>query len=120
MIKFIIKLALVALVANATWRLGNAYLSFYKFKDAVTEATQFNRGSDDELRARVIELASQFGVPQEEDGFTVHHEGAHTLIDGAYTKAVGLLPGYEYPWSFVWTVDAYAMGPAREPLPQPQ
>ena len=44
MIKLVIKLAIVALVANAAWHTMVAYTSFYKFKDAVQQTTQF--GSD--------------------------------------------------------------------------
>ena len=41
MLKLIVKLALAALIANAAWRLGSAYLQFYRFTDAVTQAAQF-------------------------------------------------------------------------------
>ena len=64
MIKLIIKLAIAALVANAAWRLGSTYLAFYKFQDAVKESVLF--GADktvDQLRARTMELASQYDLP---------------------------------------------------------
>jgi len=41
MLKLLIKLALAALVANAAYRLGTAYLSYYRFTDAVAQTAQF-------------------------------------------------------------------------------
>ena len=38
MLKLLIKLALAGLIANAAWRMGSTYLSFYRFKDAVSES----------------------------------------------------------------------------------
>ena len=43
MLKFLIKLAVAALIANATWRLASVYIQFYRFQDAVTEVAQFGR-----------------------------------------------------------------------------
>ena len=33
--KTLLKLVIVALLANALWRIGSAYATFYKFTDAV-------------------------------------------------------------------------------------
>lgn len=121
MIKLIIKLALVALVANATWRVGNAYVSFYKFRDSVSESAQFSRGaSDDQLHARIMELAAQFDVPVGDDDFTIRRDHDHTFIDGTYTQPIEVVPGYKYPWSFSWNVDAYTVVAPRIDLNNPQ
>ena len=37
MIKIIVKMAIAALIANASWRVGSAYLTYCRFKDAVEE-----------------------------------------------------------------------------------
>ena len=65
MIKFVIKLVIVALLANAAWRVGNAYLAFYRFNDALAEASQFDAGQvrPTNLRQKVLELADQYDVP---------------------------------------------------------
>ena len=49
-----LKLAFVALIANATWHLWGVYASHYKFKDAVQSLTQYSaEKSEQELRNRV-------------------------------------------------------------------
>ena len=112
MIKFLVKLALAALIANATWRLGSAYIQFYKFKDAVTEVAQFGRDkSGADLQRRVLELASQYDVPLTDEALTVRRDDrSHTVIDGAYDQPVDLLPGYRYPWPFTVHVDVLTLG----------
>ena len=85
MIKLFIKLALAALIANAAWRVGSAYMTFYKFQDAVSEASQFSgQKSEDELHQRVLELASDYDVPLASNAVTVRRENQHTVIDGTY------------------------------------
>src|SRR5712692_5322103 len=70
MIRLVLKLALSALIANAAWRLGTAQLTYYRFKDAVTESAQFGGDkSQERLRQRILELASAYDVPVAEDGF---------------------------------------------------
>src|SRR3954454_18867897 len=102
MVKLIVKLALAALLANAAWRLGAAYLSFYRFTDAVTQAVQFmpERARVD-LPGRIVQLASQYDVPLSVNDFTVERDARnHTIIDGSYKQAVDLAPGYKYDWPF--------------------
>ena len=112
MIRFVLRLALVALIANATWHLGTAYLTYYKFKDSITETARFSKEkSDKQLHMRVLELASQFDIPLAVDAFTIRHENGHTYVDGAYIQLVELVPGYSYPWSFSWSIDARTITP---------
>jgi hypothetical protein len=112
MIRFVLRLAFVALIANAAWHLGTAYLAYYKFKDSVTETVRFSKEkSDERLHRRVLELASQFDIPLAADAFTIRHENGHTYVDGAYVQPVELVPGYSYPWSFSWSIDAFTITP---------
>ena len=82
MIRLILKLVIAALIANAAWRVGSAYLSFYKFKDAVQETVQFTAAekSDDQLRQRIVELAVEYAVPVTEDNFKLHREVEQGLV----------------------------------------
>ena len=107
MLKVLIKLALAALVANAAYRLGTAYLSYYRFTDAVAQSAQFGTDrSRAELQRRVLELASEYDVPLAEDGFTIRRtDESHTIVDGTYLQPVDLLTGYRYPWPFTVHVD---------------
>jgi hypothetical protein len=109
MLKLLVKLALAALVANAAFRLGTAYLSYYRFTDAVTQTAQFGTDrSEAEIRRRVLELASEYDVPLAEDAFTIRRtDENHTIVDGAYTQPVDLLPGYQYRWPFTVHIDVF-------------
>jgi hypothetical protein len=112
MVKFIIKLALAALVVNASWQLGSTYMAFYRFRDAVLQvALDGEKLADDQLRQRVAELAAHHDVPLTEADIAIRREERHTYIDGSYTKQVTLLPGYRYPWSFEVKVDGHVIKP---------
>jgi len=111
-IKLAIKLAIVALLANAAWHLMAAYTSYYKFKDAVQQATLFgNDKSVEQIKTRVLALASDYDVPLRESDVTVRRDQLHTFVDGAYTKNLDLLPGYSRPWSFEFHTDTFSEAP---------
>lgn len=119
MIKLIIKLAIAALIANAAWRVGSAYVTFYRFNDALTEVSQFEAGQSQaqaQLQQKVLELADQYDVPLTDDGFTLTRDEHRTEIKGSYTREIQLFPGYTYPWPFrfdVNTVNPMALLPAK-------
>jgi hypothetical protein len=114
MVKFLVKLALAALIANATWRLGSAYIQFYKLKDAIVETTRFSqRSSDAQIQQRILELASQYDVPLVDDRLTVRRDQPnHTIIDGSYEQSIDLLPGYRYQWPFTVHIDVMTLAGA--------
>jgi hypothetical protein len=101
-----LKLAVVALLANATWHLFGAYAPYYKFKDAVQYAA-LHRGrvSDEDLKQQVLDIAAQFDVPVSPAGITVSLQGGTTTVDASYVQGVDLLPGYTYPWPFAVHLD---------------
>jgi hypothetical protein len=120
-VKTLIKLAIVALLANALWRLGTTYSSYYRFKDSVYSAALQQGRSDDNLREKVAELATTYDVPLKAENVTIRREEEHhVVIEGSYKKAIALLPGYEYAWPFSVSVDAYIIAPPRlNELPRP-
>jgi hypothetical protein len=108
--KVLLKLAIVALLANTTWHLWGVYAAHFKFKDAVQSASQFQGArSEQELQSRILELASQYDVPVTESNFTLRHEQNHTIIDGSYVRPVEFLPGFKYPLTFNWHVDTFTV-----------
>jgi len=114
MIKTIIKLAVVALIANAIWRIGSAYVSFYRFKDAVDEMALHSKGKTvDEMKDKVLDLAASYEEPLEADAVSVRHEDPHLIIEGSYKKKVLLAPGVEYAWPFTLHVDEMVIGPVK-------
>lgn len=120
MIKSILKLAVVAVIANAVWHVFVPYSAHFKFTDAVEATTQFgDEKSDEELRARIVELASQYDVPVTSDSFTLKRQNTHTIVDGSYTQQIELFPGYLYPYTFRWRTDTFTQkAPVDSTLPK--
>lgn len=111
--KVLFKLAVVALIANATWRVGSEYVTHYRFADSVQEAALNARQSEQELQKRVLELAVKYGVPLAEDAIAVRRENSRTYVEGSYVKPITLLPGYDRAWVFTLSVDSYYLAPSR-------
>ena len=110
--KTILKLAAVALVANAIWHLWGAYSSHFKFRDAVQYAAQYRgEASDADLRQQVLQSAIQFDVPVAANEVTVIHENTHTTVMLSYVRPVELAPGFVYPWAFSLNIDTYTTKP---------
>jgi hypothetical protein len=111
-IKLLIKLAIVGLVANAAWHVMSAYTSYYKFKDAVQQTTQFgNDKTLEQLKTRVLALAADYDLPVGEDSVTIRRENTQTTVDGSYIKTVDLLPGYSHPWTFEFHTSTFSEAP---------
>ena len=112
MIKTVIKLAIAALVINASWQLFNAYWPHYKFKDAVNFTTQYRGAkSDDQVRAQIMELALQYDIPVSDQDVQLRREDKHTIVDVSYLRPVELAPGWKYPWPFTLHVDTFTVAP---------
>jgi hypothetical protein len=109
--KTILKLIVVALLANAGFHASLAWIAHFRFKDAVQQTAQFGgRRSIQQIHDKVMEHASAFSVPLQEDSFTVRRDDSqHTYIDGSYTQAIDLLPGKTYPWTFTFHVDTFVV-----------
>jgi hypothetical protein len=109
-IKTILKLAIVALLANATWQAINAAWPHYKFQDAVRSTAEY-RGdrSDAQLHARILELAANYDVPLDGDALTVRRHESRTVVEASYVRAVDLVPGYTYRWPFTVHVDTVSI-----------
>ena len=120
MIKTLIKLAIVVLLANAIWRAGSAYLSYYKFEDAVTDVAIKSRDkTDEELRTKVMVLAMEYDEPIAAEDVTIRREDKHLVIEGSYTKPVAIFPWYDYQWTFSLKGDSAAGATFRRELPNP-
>ncbi len=106
MLRTLLKLAVVALVANAAWHLFGAYSPNYRYQDGVQYAAQ-NRGqmSDEALRDKIVDLAGQFDVPVTANDVSVSKQGTHTLVDISYVRRIELAPSFVYPWNFSIHVD---------------
>ena len=96
-----------------SWHIASAYISYYKFKDAVNEqAIHSASRSESQLRDKVIELAATYDEPVDPDAITIRRDDEHTIVQTSYLKPVAVFPGYEYQWPFSVNVDAFVVLPA--------
>jgi hypothetical protein len=111
MIRTLLKLAVVALVANAIWHLFGAYAPNYKLQDRIQYVAQ-NRGqlTDEGLKDKVLDLAAEFEVPLAAGEVSVTQTDKHTLVDVSYVRPIELAPGFRYPWPFSIHVDVLNLG----------
>jgi hypothetical protein len=117
-VKALLKLIVVALIANAVWRTGSAYVTFYKFKDSIYEAAMQQASTEDDLKSKIVELAQTYDVPVTADTLDVNRDVHHTAVHASYTKLVAILPGYDYAWPFTVDIDAYVIATpgTRDPI----
>jgi hypothetical protein len=117
-VRSIIKLALAALLANAAWRVGTAYLSYYRFTDAVQQLTHY-RGdrTDAEIHDRVFMLASQYDIAVTDDTLSIEREENRTVVDGRYTKPIEFIPRVIYNWPFTVHIDTPTVDPLKMTIP---
>jgi hypothetical protein len=107
-IKLFIKLAIVALLANAAFHVGSEYLTYIRFRDAVRDAAMFKAKNDTQLMARIMELAEQYDVPIDEENITIERAERKVSIEGWYDKSIEVVPNYQYPWHFGLSLDVMA------------
>ena len=100
MFKLLVKLAIVALLANGAYHIGSEYLTYVRFRDAIRDAAMFKAKNDAELMARIMDLAAQYEVPLDEDNVSISREERRVSIEGWYDKPIEVVPNYEYPWHF--------------------
>ena len=106
MFKLLVKLSIVALLANAIFKVGQEYLTYVQFRDAVRDAAMFKATNDDELRRRIMDLSADFDIPLSEDDLNIRREERHVFVEGSYKKEIEVAPRLEYPWPFTWSIDA--------------
>jgi len=99
-IKLFVKLAIVALLANAAFHIGAEYLTYIRFRDAIRDAAMFKAKNETELMARVMELAEQYEVPLDEENMVIEQEERRFHVNGWYDKEIEVAPTYFYPWHF--------------------
>jgi hypothetical protein len=100
-IRTLIKLALVALIANALVHAVPVYWSYFKFKDAVQETARFSgKRTERDVQERVLSIANRFEIPVDIDDIRVRKDGETTFVDTAYDTQIEYFPGRSYPVHF--------------------
>jgi hypothetical protein len=101
MFRTLIKLAVVAVLANAAVRTVPVYWSYFKFKDAVEESARFSsRRSEEDVRDRVLAIANRFEIPITAGDIRVRKENETTFVETAYDTSFEYFPGRRYPVHF--------------------
>jgi hypothetical protein len=104
----LIKLAIVAVILHAAWRAGSAYWVFYHFEDSMQEVAQFaGNNTEPEIRAKVMKVAAETGVPLKPEDVEIRKTQARLFIDASYDTRIQLFPRYYYPWSFKASVSVW-------------
>src|SRR5262245_3677602 len=108
MIRFLVKLAIVALLANAGYRIAVEYLTYVQFRDAVRDAAMFKAKNDNELNEWIMNLAGDYDVPLEADAVSIRREDRVIYLEGRYQKPIEVAPRVVYPWQFSWSMQVIA------------
>lgn len=106
MVRLLIKLAIVALLGNAAYRIGSEYLTYINFRDAVRDAAMFKARTDDELSQLVMALAEEYEIPLAEDELRIERGEREVTVQGSYRKPIEVAPKFVYDWPFSWDIRA--------------
>lgn len=106
MVKLVLKLAVVALIANAGYRVGSEYLTYIKFRDGVRDAAMFKARNDEELVTQIMGLANELELPVDESALSIRRDQRTVNVEGSYEKPIEVVPSYFYPWHFAWSIQA--------------
>jgi hypothetical protein len=117
--KVVIKLVIAALLANAAYQSGSAFLKYYQFKDETQQMILFGQGqSVSELTSQILGEATKRDVPLDEEGVTVTREGARTVAEVEYSDRIEVFPRYFYPVDFSFSAEAYGVAGASGARPR--
>jgi hypothetical protein len=99
--KTVIKLIIVLLVLNASYRVGSAYWTHYQLHDSIQEMAQFSeRAAPEELKAKILEQAAALGVPIDAENLTVVRGNRRIDVDGTYFRDIEIVPRVKRHWDF--------------------
>jgi hypothetical protein len=101
MFKKLISLAIFLGIAYATVSVGAVYIRYQQFKDAVRETALFaGNKTDEQLTARVMELAQRDNVPLDPEYVHIERVADRVTITASYVETIKVLPGYQRQWQF--------------------
>lgn len=119
--KTLIKLIIAAVVVNAAFRGGSAYLKYYQFKDETQQMVLFGQAERvGDLTKLIVAEAMKRDVPVDEEDVKVTREGPRTIAEVSYTENVEVFPRYFYPVNFSFSAEAYGVAGAGAPAPRPR
>ena len=107
-VRRLIKLLVLAIIANTLYQFVPPYLRYIRFKDGVRETALFSeRLNDVQIVDRVMALADRLEVPIDRDAVQVSRpESNRVRVEGSYVEPMWFVPWRQYDWQFDVSVDA--------------
>jgi hypothetical protein len=100
MLKKLLGVAVVLVIGYAGYQTLPVYVRYQQFKDGVRETALFaGQKSDDALKDRIMELATQYKVPVDRNDIQIHRE-TNVEIAVSYDEVVEVVPRYVKTWHF--------------------
>jgi hypothetical protein len=76
-------------------------MHYRKFQDAVRDTALFGNGkSDEDLRTKIMQQASENQVPLSPDDVTIERRAGEVVIGAHYVQTVKVLPGVTRDFTF--------------------
>lgn len=101
MIRRLIALVIVAAFVYAGYNVGTTWMHYRKFQDAVRDTALFgNDKTDDQLREKIMDQASENLIPLSPDDVTIERRAGEVVIQAQYVETVKILPGYTRRFDF--------------------
>jgi hypothetical protein len=115
-LKTILKLLVAAAVLNAAVHGGMAAWGYFQLKDAAQQTVVFGVNlSTQEIANAIVRRAEELAIPLHPDAVEVTRDGPRTVARASYTQRVQVVPRYEYPVTFSFSVDGMAVVSAAKP-----
>jgi hypothetical protein len=109
-VKTLIKLLVTIVALNAVGQVGWAAWNYFELRDSAAEAVMFGaQETPAMIKGRIVGKAVDLRVPLVGDGVVVSRQGLRTQADAVYTQNIEVFPGYIYPYTFSFRVDALSM-----------
>lgn len=110
MFRALLKLAVVVIVLNALYHVGDAYWRYYQLKDSSEQALIFGVDAKPErLKEQILKRAADLKVPVSPTSVMVSKEGSRSEATVTYLDEIEVFPGYRYPHVFTFAVNAVAV-----------
>jgi hypothetical protein len=99
--KTVIKLIVVLLILNASYRVGSAYWTHYQLQDSIQQMAQFSEhAAPEELKTKILEQAAALAVPIDAENLTVVRGNRRIDVDGTYFRDIEIVPRFKRHWDF--------------------
>ncbi|MCC6165249.1 MAG: hypothetical protein IT182_18035 [Acidobacteria bacterium] len=106
MIRNLLRLVVLAVIVHAAVKVVPVFWHYVQFKDAVTEVASYpGRRTSEELRDRVVQLATEHQVPIGAKDIAVKLEANRAFVTTAWTAQLEYLPARFYPYDFIVDVE---------------